>query len=96
MPTFAIGEIAVLQNATYFEEWEGCLAVITGPLTQRYPCNLNTMEREVLATYRVLPLVQGAIQVNCRPHQLRKLNDPGDAKGDTVHREDEVAEIFRA
>lgn len=92
MTTFALGEIAVLRNATYFEEWEGCLAVITGPLIHRYPRNMHTMECDIALTYKVMPLVEGAIEVNCEPHQLRKLDDPGVAESETVHEENEVPE----
>lgn len=77
MAQFQVGELAVLQNASYFEEWDGALAVVVGGLTLRYPRNMYTMDCEPMLTYRVRPLVEGAIDVNCQPHQLRKLDEPG-------------------
>ena len=92
MTTYAQGEIAVLQNATYFQEWDGCLVVITAPLMRRFPLNMLTMKRESVLSYKALPLVEGAIELTCSCDQLRKLNDPSATKSETVHEEDEVPE----
>ena len=78
MAQFKVGELAVLQNASYFEEWDGALAVVVGGLALRYPLNMYTMDCEPMLTYRVRPLVEGAIDVNCQPNQLRKLDDRRD------------------
>ena len=76
MAQFVEGELVVLQNATYFEEWNGCLAVVDGRLKLRNPRNILTMERETIVAYSVQPLVEGAIKVICKTYQLRKLRGP--------------------
>ena len=76
MAKFVEGELAILQNASYFEEWNGAPAVVVGRLSLRHSCNLHTMECESIVTYKVRPLVEGAIAVHCKSHQLRKLADP--------------------
>jgi hypothetical protein len=75
---FKLGELAVLQNASYFAEWDGALALVVGGLALRYPRNMHTMECEPLLAYKVRPLVEGAIDVTCQPYQLRKLDDRGE------------------
>lgn len=74
MDNFIEGELAILQNATYFEEWDGSLAVVVGPLIPRTPRNMHTMQLEPLLSYQVRPLISGSFLVNCEPHQLRKLD----------------------
>lgn len=73
MTEFVEGELAVLQNASYFEEWDGSLAVIIGPLALRYSCDMHSMRRTPRVCYVVRPLVRDAVVVNCEPYQLRKI-----------------------
>ena len=82
MAKFVEGELAVLQNASYFAEWEGALALVVGGLALRYPLNMYTMDCEPMMTYRVRPLVEGAIYVNCQTYQLRKLDDRSDSSAE--------------
>ena len=84
MAQFEVGELAVLKNASYFEEWDGALAVVVGGLILRYPRDMHTMECEPLLAYKVRPLVEGAIEVNCQPHQLRKLDEPGETTDESA------------
>ncbi|MEE4639715.1 MAG: hypothetical protein V2J42_13335 [Wenzhouxiangella sp.] len=84
MAQFVEGELAVLQNASYFQEWDGALAVVVGPLKLRNPRDMHTMQREPLLSYSVLPLVEGAIEVCCQPHQLRKLDGADETTNSTA------------
>ncbi len=76
MSQFAVGEIVILQNATYFEEWDGALAEVLEGYTLRNPMDMNSMQRSCIATYRVMPLANDGFVVNCTPDQLRKLDGP--------------------
>lgn len=80
MDTFIEGELAVLQHATYFQEWDGSLAVVVGPLMPRMPRNMHSLKLEPLLAYQVRPLISGAFLVNCAPYQLRKLDRLRDAE----------------
>lgn len=73
MTTFAIGETAILQNTTYFTQWDGCLVVVVEGLGVRRVLDLRTRQHVRLLTYGVLPLVEGAIKLQSELYQLRKL-----------------------
>ena len=77
MDTFVKGELAILQHASYYEEWNGAPAIVVGGLTVRSPMDMHTMETVTFVGYQVLPLVEGAFKVTCTPYQLRKLREPG-------------------
>ena len=72
---FQVGELVIMQNATYFEEHNGAPGVITEALSLRRPMNMITMEHEDIRGYWVRILVDNAPVVTARPWQLRKLRD---------------------
>ena len=76
MNTFVEGELVIMQHATHYDEWNGAPAVEVGGLTVRSPVDMRTMETVTFVGYQVLPLVEGAFKVTCKPHQLRKLREP--------------------
>ncbi|MDT8450550.1 MAG: hypothetical protein RQ847_10320 [Wenzhouxiangellaceae bacterium] len=76
METFAKGELVVMQHATHFSHWNGTIAVVVGALATRNPLDLNTRKRVALTSYKVLPIIEGGIEVVCEPHQMRKLRKP--------------------
>ena len=78
METFVEGELAIMQHASYYEEWNGALAVVVGGLATRSPINMHTLEHNVCLGYQVVPLVPGGFKVTCAPYQLRKLRDRDD------------------
>lgn len=73
MGTFAIGELAILQNATYFEEWNGSLGLIVGSLRPRSCIDMQTLGQHHSAAYQVRPLVPESALIVCQPYQLRKI-----------------------
>lgn len=72
---FQVGELVIMQNATFFEEHNGAPAVIIAALELRSPMNLFTMKNEDLWVYRVRILIENTPVVAARPHQLRTLLD---------------------
>lgn len=72
---FSVGELVILQKATYFSEWDGAIGQIVGPLKLRCCRDMHTMQTEWHKRYSVLPLAEGAFEVYCHENQLRKLND---------------------
>jgi hypothetical protein len=77
-PRFAVGEPVILQNATYFTEWNGALAVIVEALAWRRTTDLLLAEPCRLYCYRARVLAAGGHIVHAAPHQLRKLREPGE------------------
>jgi len=71
---FSVGELVILQNATYFSEWNGVIGEVLGALQLRNCMDMHTMETEWLQRYSVLPLVEGAFRIHCAERQLRKLD----------------------
>jgi len=80
MESFVNGELVIMRHATHFHGWDGALGVVVGGLATRRSLDMNTRKSEWIQCYQVRPLVEGAMIVNCRPHQLRKLADPGAEK----------------
>lgn len=85
MTHFYKGEIVLLQNATYFEEWNGALAEVLEDLDLRNPMDMNSMQKTCIATYRVIPLVHGGFMVNCTTDQLRKIDTSDPQSERTTH-----------
>ena len=71
---FKVGEIAILQNATYFHEYNDYPCIILSKLTSRKTLDLNTMEIEEINAYSVEVGVKGNV-VSVQPFQLRKLRN---------------------
>lgn len=66
----------VLQNASFFNDWEGALAIVVEGLSRREVLDLRTGELVELTAYAVNPIVPGNVRLVCEPHQLRRLLDP--------------------
>ncbi len=77
--TFKVGELVIMQNASYYTEWNGALGVIVSPLAPRTSMDLVSMKYRTNPSYRVKVLTQDGIIVDARPHQIRRLHGPDDA-----------------
>jgi hypothetical protein len=88
---FKVGELVILQNATYYEEYNGSLGVVTEPLAPRTGLNLCTMESEVTMSYKVRILAEESLDVQATAAQLRKLDDGGDEASRRRRRERPLA-----
>ncbi|MFO8002925.1 hypothetical protein [Thioalkalivibrio sp.] len=77
--TFKVGELVIMQNASYYTEWNGALGVIVSPLAPRTSMDLITMHYRTNASYRVKVLTRDGIVVDARPHQIRRLRGPDQA-----------------
>ena len=75
---FRVGELVILQHATYYEEYNGSLGVVTEPLAPRTGLNLCTMESEITLSYKVRILAEESLDVQATAAQLRKLGDGSD------------------
>lgn len=71
---FSVGELVILQNATYFSEWNGAIGEVLGAQQLRNCMDMHSMKTEWLQRYSVLPLVDDGFRVFCSESQLRKLN----------------------
>lgn len=80
--TFKVGELVVMQNASYYTEWNGALGVIVSPLAPRTSMDLLSMRYRTNPSYRVKVLTRDGIVVDARPHQLRRLHGPDEATSD--------------
>jgi hypothetical protein len=76
--TFKVGELVIMQNASYYIEWNGALGVIVSPLVPRTSMDLLSMQYRTNPSYRVKVLAQDGIVVDARPHQIRRLHGPDD------------------
>ena len=77
--TFRKGDLAILQHATYFNEFDGCLAVIESGLVQASAMDLRVLERKVRKVYRVRVLSPGYVTTFlAMSHQLRRLGESQD------------------
>jgi hypothetical protein len=74
--TFKVGELVIMQNASYYTEWNGALGVVVSPLALRTSMDLVTMRYRTSASYRVRVLADDGVIVDARPHQLRPLHGP--------------------
>ena len=79
-PTFKVGELAIMQHATYFYETEGALAIVTGPLEIRHAYDLHLMKWVRAHVYRIAVLNGTEQKLLCCPWQLRKLGQEGNLK----------------
>ena len=75
----AVGDLVIMQNASYYEEWNEMPALVIGGLTQRRSMNLHTMEHHTHWAYKVEILQSDGLRVDAEPHQLRRLmeSEPG-------------------
>jgi hypothetical protein len=79
---FSIGDFVIMQNATYYEEWNEMPAVVVSGLNWSSPLNLNTLERIPHWTYKVQILNSDGLVLNAAPHQMRRLiKDPECRRG---------------
>lgn len=74
---FKPGDLAIMQNGTYYAEFDGCPAVVVGGLDYRLSVNLITMKNVFAWTYRVRLLTSSytwprANIVSAYPYQLRR------------------------
>jgi hypothetical protein len=74
--TFKVGELVIMQNASYYTEWNGALGVIVSPLAPRTSMDLLSMQYRTNPSYRVKILARDGIVVDARPHQIRHLRGP--------------------
>lgn len=79
--TFKVGELVIMQNASYYTEWNGALGVIVSPLAPRTSMDLSSMQYRTNPSYRVKVLAQDGIVVDARPHQIRHLHGPDEVRG---------------
>lgn len=84
MTQFKIGELVVMQYATYFHEYDGALAVITDMLNWRDALDLNTMQNHSFRAYGIqvlrMPecLLPEGKSLVAAPYQLRRLGEPAE------------------
>ncbi len=83
--TFKVGELVIMQHASYYTEWNGALGVIVSPLAPRTSMDLLSMQYRTNASYRVKVLTQDGIVVDARPHQIRRLRGPEEATNGEKH-----------
>ena len=76
MSDFVIGELVIMQNATYFHRWDGALGVVIGLREKRRAIDLNTNETAVIDAYRVRILEDDGIALICERHQMKRLPMP--------------------
>ena len=83
---FNIGELVIMQHASFYEEYNGYLGVVEKGLTLDVSFNATTMKYELAYCY-VVKIIKGkdslskeGLQISAKPHQLRRLNDSTDAQ----------------
>jgi hypothetical protein len=74
--TIQVGDLVIMQNASYYTEWNGALGVVVSPLSLRTSMDLMHMQYFTSPSYRVKVLIQDGFIVDARPHQIRPLRDP--------------------
>jgi hypothetical protein len=77
---YQVGELVIMQNASYYTEWNGALGVVVSPLALRTSMDLVTMRYRTSASYRVRVLADDGVVVDARPHQLRPLRGPDETE----------------
>ena len=76
---FSPGDLAVLQNATHYHEYNGWLAEILGPPGEKWVTDTRIMERVVIYAYPVRLICENADAMPCKgrfqcmPWQLRRV-----------------------
>ena len=80
--SFQTGDLAVLQYATHFHEYNGWLVEILDRPSERWTMDLRTMERRLILGYPVKLICDKADELpykgvwRCMPWQLRRLGRP--------------------
>ncbi len=70
---FEVGDLVILQHATYFHEYDGTPAIIVEGRSGRLVTNLNTMEEIWLpVSYDVHILCVDDLIATVAPHQIRR------------------------
>jgi len=75
-----------MQNATFYDEYNGYLGIVEKELTLDYAFNATTMKHEPAYCY-VVKIIKGrdcltkeGLRINAKPHQLRRLDEITDKK----------------
>ncbi len=77
--SFSPGDLAVLQNATHYHEYNGWLAEILGPASEKWVMDTRIMERVLIYAYPVRLIYENVDALprkgrfRCMPWQLRPL-----------------------
>ena len=76
---FKPGDLAVLQNATHYREYNGWLVEILGPASEKWVMDTRIMERVLIYAYPVRLIYENVEALHhkgrfrCMPWQLRPL-----------------------
>jgi len=71
--TFRVGDLVVMQHASYHDEYNGEPALVVGALAPRRAVNLVSMTCETVICYDVRVLAEPDLTLFAMPHQLRPL-----------------------
>ena len=82
---FSVGELVVMQHASYHDEYNGEPAIVVGGLAPRRALNLVSMTCETVICYDVRVLAEPDLTLFAMPHQLRPLR--GEPEPDAVEEE---------
>jgi hypothetical protein len=81
MSIFKVGDLVIMQNATYYTEYDGTTAVITSPLDVREVVDTRNGEDRIIACYGVRLLsIPDALELYAQPHQVRRPKDDAEAR----------------
>ena len=86
---FKPGDLAVLQNATHYHEYNGWLVEILGPPGEKWVMDTRIMERVLIFAYPVRLLCENAEALprkgrfQCMPWQLRGIEGGSSNIGDS-------------
>ena len=78
---FKPGDLAVLQNATHYHEYNGWLVEILGPPGEKWVMDTRIMERVLIFAYPVRLIYENAEALprggrfQCMPWQLRRIEE---------------------
>ena len=75
---FRVGDLVVMQHASYHDEYNGEPAVVVGGLAPRRAVNLLTMTADTVTCYDVRVLAEPDLTLFALPHQLRPLRGEPD------------------
>ena len=76
---FKLGDLAILQNATHYHEYNGWLVEILGPASEKWVMDTGIMERVLIYAYPVRLIYENVEALprkgrfRCMPWQLRPL-----------------------
>ena len=85
---FKPGDLAVLQNATHYHEYNGWRAEILGPPGEKWVMDTRIMERVLIFAYPVRLIYENVEALHhggrfrCRPWQLRRVEGESSHTGD--------------